>query len=489
MANTTEQDAGAALMMKVRRRVEEFLNDVAETDPNKLDVEQLEGAALEIVKELGLGLMQEVFRRADEVASEVTVNGATWGGRKVTPGTYTVKFGTFKLDRAGYQQRGRGRVMFPVDQRLGIVEGRYSPAMARMMARTIAEMPPERGEAYLAEVGLGEVSSSTLHRIPQDMEAVYELDRAHIEAVVRGEARVPKAAYTVQVGMDGVMVPMDSEHAKRRGRPTEAPDVARHERHYGPVGDGPADSDGKNGAAYHEASVGTLTFFDRDGEHIETVYRARMPEYRKETLAAELEAELTSILEQRPDIRVAFASDGAETHWEHLQGMRQRLPAGTESRELLDFCHGAKYLFDAAKLVEEDEGAAFALAEEWRSKLRHRKDGADVVIRALRYQRDEATSAGTRDQLDTIVDFFADHHRNGRLAYRQAANDAFPIGTGPTEAAAKTVVTVRMKRAGARYNSHGGQTVLTFRAALLSHRFDATMREVVARYSAKVIAA
>jgi hypothetical protein len=489
MANAIEQDARAALMMKVARRVEEFLNDVAETDPNKLDAEQLETAVMGIVKELGLGLMKEVFRRADEVAPEVTVNGVTWGNRKVTPGTYTVKFGTFKLDRSGYQQGGRGCVMFPVDQRLGIVEARYSPAMARIMARTIAEMPPERGEVYLAELGLATVSSSTLHRIPQDMEAVYELDRAQIEAVVRGEARVPKAAHTVQVGMDGVMVPMDSEHARRRGRPTDAPDVARHERHYGPVGDGPADSDGKSGAAYHEASVGTLSFYDREGEHLETVYRARMPEYRKEALAAELEAELTTILEQRSDLRVAFASDGAETHWEHLGAMEQRLPQGTESRQLLDFCHGAKYLFDAAKLVEEeDEGAALALADEWRSKMRHRKDGAEVVIRALRYQRDAAATSA-RDQLDTIVDFFAEHHRNGRLDYKRAANEAFPIGTGPTEAAAKTVITVRMKRAGARYNGHGGQTVLTFRAALLSNRFDATMREIVARYSAEVIAA
>lgn len=489
MAKTAEQSAGAVLMTKVARRVEEFLNNVAETSPNKLDAVELETAAMEIVKELGLGLMKEVFRRADEAAPEVTVNGTTWGNRQVTPGTYTVKFGTFKLERSGYQQAGRGRIMFPVDLRLGVVEGRYSPSMARMMARTIAEMPAERGEAHLAEVGLAMVSTSTLHRIPQDMAAVYEIDRAQIEAVVRGEARIPEDTHTVQVGMDGVMVPMDAEHAKPRGRATDEPELPRHERHYGPVRDGPADSDGKSGAAYHEASVGTLSFYDREGEYLETVYRARMPEYRKEALAAELEAELTSIVEQLPGVRVAFASDGAETHWEHLEAMQQRLPEGTESRQLLDFCHGAKYLFDAANLVEEDEGAALALAEEWRSKLRHRKDGAEIVIRALRYQRDTAATDSARDKLETIVDFFAEHHRNGRLAYKQAANDAFPIGTGPTEAAAKSVVTVRMKRSGARYDTHGGQTILTFRAALLSDRFDATMREVVARYSGNVIAA
>jgi hypothetical protein len=76
-----------------------------------------------------------------------------------------------------------------------------------------------------------------------------------------------------------------------------------------------------------------------------------------------------------------------------------------------------------------------------------------------------------------------------RLAYKAAANDAFPIGTGTTEAAAKTLAGVRMKRAGARYTPHGGQTILTFRSAMLSGRFDLTMREIIKRYTAEVKAA
>ncbi len=169
--------------------------------------------------------------------------------------------------------------------------------------------------------------------------------------------------------------------------------------------------------------------------------------------------------------------------------MQQRLPEGICSRQLLDFCHGAKYLFDAAKLVEPDEGKATAMAEGWRGALRHRLDGPSIVLRALRYQRDACGSEDVREELGTIIDFFAEHSRHGRLAYKAAANDAFPIGTGTTEAAAKTVVNVRMKRAGARYTPHGGQTILCFRTALLSGRFDLTMREIIKRYSAEVKAA
>jgi len=480
---------GASLLKRVARMAEGFLTELQEMSPHNLDCLELERSVMKVVMELGLGLMQEVFRRADEEAPEVIVNGGQWGNRTVAKGTYVTKFGSFTQERSGYQQAGRGRVLFPLDLRLGLVEGRYTPGMARVMAHTMAQMPPEDGEEYLRELGLAHVSKSTLHRIPQDMAAIYERDRVAIEAVVRGESRIPEGTHTVQVGLDGVMVPMDSEGIKPRGRKTAKPQVARHERHYGPTAPSPADHDGKKGVAYHEASVGTLSFYDAKGARLSTVYLARMPEHRKETLAASLEAELTAVVQECPTIEVAFASDGAVTHWEHLSAMQQRLPEGIRSRQLLDFCHGAKYLFDAAKLVAADDGDATALAEGWRSNLRHRLDGPNIVVRALRYQRDACESEDRREELDTIIEFLSEHHRHGRLAYKQAENDACPIGTGTTEAAAKTVVNIRVKRAGARYTPHGGQTILTLRAAVLSGRFDLTMREISKHYSAEVKAA
>jgi hypothetical protein len=480
---------GTDMVKRVERSVEEFLSDLEKTAPNDLDCLALERSVMTVVRDLGLSMMRAVFQRADEQAPEVLVHGSPWGSRTVSRGTYTTKFGTLTLDRSGYQQAGRGRVLFPLDLRLGCVEGRYTPGMARLMAHTIAQMPAEDGEAYLEELGLGQVSKSTLHRIPQDMAAVCERDRVAIEAVVRGESRVPEGTRTVQVAMDGVMVPMDGEDIKPRGRKTTTPQPSRHERHHGVTAPSPADDDGKKGVAYHEASVGTLSFFDAKGEHLSTVYAARMPQYRKETLSATLEAELAAVIQDCPTVQVALASDGALTHWEHLEGMQARLPEGICSRQLLDFCHGAKYLFDAAKLVEADEDKAMAMAEGWRGNLRHRLDGPTVVLRALRYERDACDSEESREELDTIIDFFAEHKKQGRLAYKAAANDAFPIGTGTTEAAAKTLVNVRMKRAGARYTPHGGQTILCFRSALLSDRFDITMREIIKRYTAEVRAA
>lgn len=75
------------------------------------------------------------------------------------------------------------------------------------------------------------------------------------------------------------------------------------------------------------------------------------------------------------------------------------------------------------------------------------------------------------------------------MAYAEARAAGVPIGTGVTEAAAMTLVSVRMKRAGARYSQHGGQTILLFRSALLSERFTRLCHHLEQTYTARVEAA
>src|SRR5207244_2031283 len=101
----------------------------------------------------------------------------------------------------------------------------------------------------------------------------------------------------------------DGEHAQPRGRKTKSPDPPRHEQRYGPTGnEEPRAEDGTMGRSWHEAAVGTLAFFDAHGERLRTIYLARMPEPHKATLVGELEAELTSVLRERPELNIVFAS-------------------------------------------------------------------------------------------------------------------------------------------------------------------------------------
>jgi hypothetical protein len=479
-------------MGPTERALREFRRDLAAQAPEEMDLLVMERRVQEITNALGRDLMREAIRHADTQAPEIQIDGQAWGNRRVLPGTYTTMFGDVTELRSVYQQSGRGRVAIPVDLRLGVVEGRYTPRVARTMTRAMALMPESEAEQFLKEVGVAMVSVSTLHRVPRAMAARYERRREVIESAIRERDPIPTEVTTVQVSLDGVMVAQDGEYAGARGRKTDSPAAARHEQRYGPPDqEPPADTDEQFGRAWHEASVGTIAFFDSEGQRLKTTYLGRMPEPNKATLGLQLEAELQSVLVERPDLNVCFASDGAEPQWETLHAIEERLPAcctGQRMR-LVDLFHVAEYLQLGANAVHpKNEAEAKILAESWREILKQRDDGPDAVLASMRYHRRKLPKGQRRKNMTKAIRYLAKQHRCGRMNYAEAKRRNYPVGTGVTEAAAKTLVNTRMKRAGARYSQHGGQTILLFRAATLSDRFDALHQELHSTYTAKIAA-
>jgi hypothetical protein len=468
----------------------DFRRDLSKTPPSEVDLERLEGLVQVRLNAIGRALMAEVLEHADVKSPEVTVNGKKWGNRRESPGTYYFKFGEVKVQRSIYSPAGGGPVAVPLELRLGLVEGRYSPQVARLVCRIAGIMTAEEGATLLGDAGVATLSSSTLKRLPKAVAARWEADRDQINEQLRSEELVPTAAVTVQVGLDGVMVPMDGENAKPRGRKTDFPKAPRHETRYGPTSHKcDAMEDGLDGRAWHEASVGTLAFYDEDGTELRTVYLGRMPETRMATLADDLELELHQLLGQRPDLDIVFASDGDKHQWEILEQIALRLPswATGKVRFLLDFFHAAEHLGDAAALVHGSGAPECEVAASgWMSTLKHIDDGADRVLKKLRYHRDQLATQAKRDSMQEIIDYLASNNSAGRLCYAEARAANKPIGTGVTEAACKTVANTRLKRSGMRFEYHGGQTAMAFRTAHLSGRFPSLMSILTQTYSANV---
>ena len=467
------------------KALSEFRDDVAGLEPDEIDCLQLECRLQAVLSGIGRACMTEVLEQADTQAPSIECQGQHWGNRRESPGTYETVFGEVKLPRSIYSKGGGGRVLIPLDLRLGMVEGRYTPKMGRIMTRARAIMTSTEAAEMLQEVGVAQVSESTLDRLPKAIAARYEQHREPINAAIRECETVPDAAIVVQVGMDGVMVPQDGEHAKARGRKTETPAEPRHERRYGPLSDiaSPAAQDGQPGLAWHEATVGTISYWDDEGKHLKTIYVGRMPESGQTTVASELEQELQVALEQRPDLNVGFASDGDAHQWKLLEALS--VPVSQEPtrrvRFLLDFFHAALYVHDAAEAVLDD-AAAKVQAEQWKAMLKEYENGADRVLKSMRYYRDRESRPARKEVIEKSIDYLANQARAGRMNYKEALDAHHPIGTGVTEAAAKTLVRVRMKRAGARYDQHGGQTVLTFRAHMLSARFETLWEKIDETY-------
>jgi hypothetical protein len=75
-------------------------------------------------------------------------------------------------------------------------------------------------------------------------------------------------------------------------------------------------------------------------------------------------------------------------------------------------------------------------------------------------------SSPRHEGLHSAIHYFYDHH--AQMDYPTALAQHWPIGSGVTEAACKTVVKQRLCRSGMRWTTRGAAVVLTLRALVLT---------------------
>jgi hypothetical protein len=333
----------------------------------------------------------------------------------------------------------------PLELRAGIIEGAWTPLAAKQATWVVAHLTPQEGEELFDLLGNMTPSKSTLDRLPKALSGHWETQRPHFEATLRRQEALPNEAVTMAVSLDGVMAPM--KDGQRDAKRTQA-------RAQGKSPSGPA--------GYQEVGCATVSYYDRQGERLCTRRMARMPEPHKATLKQQLTAEVMGALIQRPDLQVVKVADGASDNWSYLG---ETLPFGGE---VLDFYHATEHL-GAALGAAYGEGTRPYQArwETLRTVLRDAPQGVDKVIGALERLR---TRYPRRQALHKALAYFREHRHRMRYADLQAHH--LPIGSGVVEAACKTLVSQRLKRAGMRWRTAGGQAILTFRALCQSDRFD-----------------
>jgi len=343
----------------------------------------------------------------------------------------------------------------PLDRNAGIVEGHWTPWAARQMVMMTSLLPPQSGERVFAELGLMRPSKSSLDRLPKAMNAVWEADREHFEQHVRAQETIPEGTVTVATSLDGVMTPM--KDGQRQAKREQA--QAEGKRPQGPAG-------------HQEVGCGTVSFYNAAGERLQTRRLGRMPEFKKQTLKRQLQAEMAHILNQKPDLKVVAIADGAKDNWRFLD---HAFPNATA---VVDFFHAADHLKTALdNAYGENTPPAKAQFAKLRRRLRDESNGVDIVIRSLRYLHHKHPR---RQILARELDYFRNNRHRMRYADLKAMH--LPIGSGVVEAACKTLVTQRLKLSGMRWRHLGGQAILTFRGWLQSDRFDRAWEKLASTY-------
>ena len=135
----------------------------------------------------------------------------------------------------------------------------------------------------------------------------------------------------------------------------------------------------------------------------------------------------------------------------------------------MDFYHACEHLkkgCDAAWGESTPRGKAEF--ERLKILLKEADQGADQVIRVLRYQRRQA-HGNRRKRLEVELTYF--RNQRPHLDYAAYVRQGLPIASGVIEAACKTLVTQRMKRSGMAWKQLGGQGILTMRSLIQSNRW------------------
>ena len=345
---------------------------------------------------------------------------------------YMTVAGNITVYRSLYRHTRNGETTCPLELNAGIVEQFWTPQAAKQAIHLVSLLTPAEVETVFEELGHMQPSKSSLDRLPKQLSEQWEAQRDTLDGQMCEHLEVPEAATMLSVSLDGVLVP------------------TRYTRVIG--------SDSR----YAEASCGTLSFYDKDGEILGTRYYSRMPEHKKKTLKTQLTQALEHVLAKRPSLEVIKIADGAKDNWTYLEDTL------AQGECVLDFYHASEHLFAAMEVIYgKGDPRTTTQHAKYRVLLRDDEQGVDKVLRHLRYQLRKTPH---KKALKAEVTYFSRQRHRCRYAQLKAENK--PIGSGVVEAACKSIVQLRLKRSGQRWDDAGGQAILTFRSLVKSNQFD-----------------
>jgi hypothetical protein len=438
------------------QRIGEYLAHRQEaSEAERADFETFEQELHGLIMALECELVGEELSRYDVSTEEIAVAGQVYRSGISLPETYLSSAGLVTVQRhLYYPVQAAGPSLCPLELRVGIIGGYFTPRAARQGAFLMAHLTGGESEAAFVEIGNMQPSRSSLDRLTKTLSEHWEKQRDIWEAQMRQGEVLPSLATTLALSVDGVMAPLRGE--KQSEKAAKAQQAGKHAS--GPIG-------------YKEVGCGTVTLYDKAANRLHTLRYARMPEPRKVTLQQQLTTEAQQWLGRCPTLRRVHLSDGAHQNWSLLAEIEQQLPLAAQPPiQIVDYYHACDHLKEGCDAIwGESSLASQAQFERLKTLLKEREDGADILIATLHYHHHKAK--GNRQiRLERELTYFS--HQRDRMHYAHYLALHLPIASGVMEASCKTLVTQRLKRSGMTWTIAGGQAILTLRSFIQSERWS-----------------
>lgn len=400
----------------------------------------MEDSILSSCNQLGCLATAEAIEQFDTDGSPIDIAGVKLTSRSRSNKQYHTPFGKVEVKRHVYQTAQGGRIYCPLESSARIIE-RATPRMAKLLSSKYARLNANETQADLKENHGCPVSVCYLQKvtdavgvIAQAKEELWDYPTPHLEEAVK----------TVSMSLDGAMVLM---------------------------------RDG----AWREAMVGSISLYNLEGERLHSIYLGASPEYGKQTFKQRFVAEAERVTPLYPEAQRVGIADGAVDNWSLLRPLTQH--------QILDFYHATEYLAEAA-LGAYPEKTGKPKRQQWLKeqchKLKHDSGGAQAVLDELKKVGRKHLTKTVKEKVKDAIRYFTNHL--SMMDYATYWEKEFPIGSGVTEAACKTLVKQRLCRSGMRWKEKGLKTVLSLRALLLTTDRWKQFWQNINRYGANVLA-
>lgn len=429
---------------------------------------QLTTALMDAARCAGGAGLESFLKEHDTATPTCTLNNKTYRYKGTCANEILTLFGTISVKRSMYyDEKAGGEYYFPLDRALGLEKDDFATLDAReMILFASSASTPRELEQLLQKCSLCRPSRTAIQNIINRDGAAMESMRAELAHTVFADQRAPEQTKALVSSLDGVNVLLRQE-GKKKGRknkrPTDTPEHA-------------------GTTSYHNAMVGSVSYYgnDDDGRHLRlrSIYTARMPQEKSTDFKSDFER-MVRISQQKvaslgtPGIPHILLTDG------HLmiKGFAAESPVLRPFEKLLDFYHATEHLSKAAEaMYGEKTDVSKGYFNKWRERLKTDPDAPEGILRSMKsFQQRNALPAKRKSGLDTEITFFRKNRK--LMRYYEFLNRGLPIGSGPIEAAAKTIVRQRMCRSGMSWSCEKGQYVLTVRAYVLSGLWDEAWRQ------------
>ena len=371
------------------------------------------------LNETGCIATEAALKYLDTDGSAIEMAGSVMRTKGEQPKAYQTPYGEVVVHRHVYQRSGGGKTYCPLEREARIIIT-STPLFAKQVSSKLAYGPARDVQRDLGENHRRSVAVSYIQRVS---EAVASIIEAKEESWNYAPPKLDVEIKSVAIGLDGTcMLLCDT--------------------------------------GWREAMVGTISLYDALGERQHTIYIGATPEYGKAIFLERLEREIQRTKAHYPQATYIGIADGAASNWQFL--------TPHTSEQVLDFDHATGYLgFVAVALYPKDLTQQKQWLDHCCHSLKHDHGAATQLYQQmLELSVSQKHPKAIQDNLATAVTYFHNHIHQMNYAFYDEKH--YPIGSGVTEAACKTVIKQRLCCSGMRWKETGAAVVLSLRTLVLT---------------------